>query len=88
MSPVISSLGAALVLGSHGIVNKILALPEFILVIALARLAGASLRARDRPVLRILLAAEVMLLAAFFALAVAFGPFADAWRSWSAPPRR
>jgi uncharacterized membrane protein YoaK (UPF0700 family) len=39
------TLGAALVLGSHGIIGKILALPEFILVIALARLAGAALRA-------------------------------------------
>jgi uncharacterized membrane protein YoaK (UPF0700 family) len=72
------TLGAALVLGSHGIVNKILALPEFILVIALVRLAGASLRARNRPVLRILLRAEVMLMFAFFALAVSFGPFPDA----------
>ena len=72
------TLGAALVLGSHGIVNKILALPEFILVIALARLAGAGLRARNRPVLRILLGAEVILMFAFFALAVWFGPFPDA----------
>ncbi|HEY5167354.1 MAG TPA: YoaK family protein [Pseudolabrys sp.] len=71
------TLGAALVLGSHGIIGKILALPEFILVIALARLAGSALRARKTPVLRILLAAEVALLFAFFALAVAFGPFAD-----------
>jgi uncharacterized membrane protein YoaK (UPF0700 family) len=36
------TLGAALVLGSHGIIGKILALPEFIAVIALARLAGAA----------------------------------------------
>jgi uncharacterized membrane protein YoaK (UPF0700 family) len=72
------TLGAALVLGSHGIVNKILALPEFILVIALVRVAGASLRARKRPVLRILLCTEVILMFAFFALAVAFGPFPDA----------
>jgi len=34
------TLGAALVQGSHGIIGKILALPEFIVVIALARLAG------------------------------------------------
>ena len=33
------TLGAALVLGSHGILNKVLALPEFIAVIALARLS-------------------------------------------------
>jgi uncharacterized membrane protein YoaK (UPF0700 family) len=72
------TLGAALVTGSHGIVNKMVALPEFIVVIVLARLAGNALRARGRPVLRIMLAAEVFLLAAFFALAAAFGPFPDA----------
>ena len=69
------TLGAALVMGSHGIVNKLLALPEFIMVVALARLAGAALRARKAPVLRVFLIAEVVLLAAFFALAVGFGPF-------------
>ncbi len=72
------TLGAALALGSHGIISKILALPVFIVVIALARLAGAALRKRGKPVLRILLSAEVTLLAAFFVLAVAFGPFEDA----------
>ncbi|MEI9804252.1 MAG: YoaK family protein [Pseudolabrys sp.] len=62
-------------LGSHGIIGKILALPMFILVIALARLAGGFLRGRKKPVLRILLSVEVALLVAFFALAVRFGPF-------------
>ena len=71
------TLGATLALGSHGIVGKILALPEFILVVALARLAGGALRARDLPVLRVLLVAKVVLLAGFFALAVGFGPFPD-----------
>jgi uncharacterized membrane protein YoaK (UPF0700 family) len=71
------TLGAALVLGHHGIINKILALPEFILVIALARLAGSALRARKAPDLQTLLAAEVVLLLVFFALAVRFGPFED-----------
>jgi uncharacterized membrane protein YoaK (UPF0700 family) len=69
------TLGAALALGSHGIIGKILALPQFILVIALARLAGSLLRARNLPVLRILLVAKVILLFAFFACAVTFGPF-------------
>src|SRR5271166_4574962 len=69
------TLAAALVLGSHGIVNKLLALPEFIMVVALARLAGAALPARKAPVLRVFLIAEVVLLAVFFALAVGFGPF-------------
>ena len=71
------TLGAALVLGSHGVIGKLLALPEFSLVIAVARLVGAGLRRRQRPALRILLAAETALLLAFFTAAVAFGPFPD-----------
>jgi uncharacterized membrane protein YoaK (UPF0700 family) len=71
------TLGAALVLGSHGILNKVLALPEFIAVIGLARLAGGMARRRGWPALRIMLTAEVILLAAFFGLAVACGPFED-----------
>ncbi len=72
------TLGAALVLGSHGIIGKILALPVFVVSVALARLAGAALRARHAPVLRIFLTVEVALLVLFFALAVSFGPFPDA----------
>jgi len=72
------TLGAALVLGTHGILNKILALPEFIVVIAAARFFGNALRSRGLPVLRIMLIAKVALLAAFFLLAVGFGPFANA----------
>jgi uncharacterized membrane protein YoaK (UPF0700 family) len=72
------TLGAALVLGSHGIIGKILALPVFILVVALARLAGSALRARQLPVLRVFMVAEIALLFAFFALAVNYGPFPDA----------
>lgn len=72
------TLGAALVLGSHGIIGKILALPVFVMSIALARLAGGILRARHAPVLRIFLGVEVALLVLFFALAVTFGPFPDA----------
>jgi uncharacterized membrane protein YoaK (UPF0700 family) len=71
------TLGAALVHGSHGIVGKILALPEFIVVIALARLAGEALRARQLPAMRTLLAAKVVLLICFCALAVGCGPFPD-----------
>jgi len=71
------TLGAALVLGSHGIIGKILALPEFILVVALARLAGSALRARQLPALRVFMVTEIALLLAFFALAVAYGPFPD-----------
>ncbi|MGB7780851.1 MAG: DUF1275 family protein [Pseudolabrys sp.] len=74
------TLGAALLLGSHGILNKILALPEFVAVIALARLAGGVARRRGWPALRIMLTTEVILLAAFFGLAVTFGPFENADR--------
>jgi uncharacterized membrane protein YoaK (UPF0700 family) len=71
------TLGAALVFGTHGVVGKLLALPEFIVVIALARLAGAALTARQMPTLRILLVAKVLFLLAFFGLGVALGPFPD-----------
>jgi uncharacterized membrane protein YoaK (UPF0700 family) len=71
------TLGAALVLGGHGIYGKIVALPEFVLAVALARFAGKTLRARNAPVLPVLLWAEAALLFAFFALAVTFGPFPD-----------
>lgn len=71
------TLGAALVHGSHGIIGKVLALPEFVIVIALARLAGIALRARQWPVARTLLCAKVSFLICFFALAVIFGPFPD-----------
>ena len=72
-----SALAAALVEGSHGILGKLIALPEFILVVALARLVGTALRRVGAPVLPILLSTKVVLLAAFFALAVIFGPFAN-----------
>jgi uncharacterized membrane protein YoaK (UPF0700 family) len=71
------TLGAAMVHGSHGIIGKVLALPEFILIIALARLTGGALRTYDLPVLRILLGIKVALLLCFFGLAVIYGPFPD-----------
>src|SRR5258706_7294555 len=54
------TLGAALVLGTHGVVAKLLALPEFVLVVALVRLAGAVLAARRWPAVRLLLTAHVV----------------------------
>src|SRR3982074_592075 len=68
------TLGATLVSGTQGVIAKLLALPEFIVVIALARIAGAALRTRQLPALRILLGAKVALLFAFFLLAVTLGP--------------
>jgi uncharacterized membrane protein YoaK (UPF0700 family) len=71
------TLGAALVFGSHGVIAKLAALPEFVVVIALAHLAGAALARRGAPALRILLATKVLFLIGFFGLAVGLGPFAD-----------
>jgi uncharacterized membrane protein YoaK (UPF0700 family) len=71
------TLGAALVFGTHGVIAKLLALPEFVVIVALARLAGHALRKRDMDALRPLLIAKVLFLIAFFVLAVTFGPFPD-----------
>src|SRR5580704_4091870 len=71
------TLGAALVFGTHGVIGKVLALPEFIVVMALARVVGTALTARQMPTLRILLVAKLLFLIAFFVLGVAFGPFSD-----------
>ena len=64
-------------LGSHGIYGKMLAVPEFVSVIAVTRFAGAQLAAKHQPVPQILLGLKVTLLVGFAALALAFGPFAD-----------
>jgi uncharacterized membrane protein YoaK (UPF0700 family) len=71
------TLAATLVSGTHGVIAKLLALPEFIVVVVVARLLGAALRARGLPALRLLLVAKVAFLLAFFVLAVVFGPFPD-----------
>jgi uncharacterized membrane protein YoaK (UPF0700 family) len=56
------TLGATLLMGTHGVLAKILALPEFAIVVALARLADSALRRRGAPALRVLLGANVSLL--------------------------
>ena len=71
------TLGATLVLGTHGAVAKLLALPEFVLVVALVSIAADVLARRRWPAVPLLLSAKVLLLIAFFALAVALGPFPD-----------
>lgn len=71
------TLAADFLYGSSGSIGKILALPEFVLVVALARLAGATLTARGRETLTILLGVETVLLTAFFGFGVAYGPFTN-----------
>jgi uncharacterized membrane protein YoaK (UPF0700 family) len=71
------TLGAALVFGSHGIIAKLMALPEFVAMVALAHVVGRLLAKRESAALRILLGTKTALLATFFALAVSLGPFPD-----------
>jgi uncharacterized membrane protein YoaK (UPF0700 family) len=71
------TLGAALVFGTHGVIAKLLALPEFMLVVALSRVIGVALRSKGMDSLRLLLVAKVVFLLAFFVLGVALGPFSD-----------
>jgi uncharacterized membrane protein YoaK (UPF0700 family) len=73
----LATLCTAIVLGSKGYLGKILVLPEFMIVVALARLAGAGLQTTKAPVGRVMLASEAVLLTVFFALAVSFGPFTN-----------
>jgi hypothetical protein len=72
--------------GTHDAVAKLLAWPEFVLVIALARVAGTALRARGLPALPILLVVKVCFLLAFFVFAVSFGPFPDLMRRQRCSP--
>jgi uncharacterized membrane protein YoaK (UPF0700 family) len=71
------TLAATVLSGTHGVIAKLLALPEFILIVALSRIAGGVLRARQLPARRILLVVKVIFLLAFFVLAVKLGPFPD-----------
>jgi uncharacterized membrane protein YoaK (UPF0700 family) len=71
------TLGAALVFGTHGVIAKLMALPEFAAMIALAHVVGRLLAERPPRALRVLLGAKVFLLVAFFVLAVTLGPFGD-----------
>ena len=71
------TLGAALVLGTHGVIAKLLALPAFALVVALARVMGTAMRKRGIDALPVLLFIKVIFLMAFLILGVVLGPFPD-----------
>ena len=76
------TIGASLVLGTSGIVAKLLALPVFCLVVMLARLLRYRLIAWGAPVPRTLLLIMLLLLVAAGLMALRFGPF-GAGDSWS-----
>ena len=71
------TLAAALVLGTSGVVAKLLALPVFCAVVAIARILGNILRRRGSARLRTMIALQEVLLIAGGILAVRFGPFPD-----------
>ena len=75
------TLGAALALGSSGVLAKLLALPMFCAVIVAVRLVSGWLTARGRQPLRALLALQFALLTVGAGLAMTLGPFrnGDAW---------
>ncbi len=69
------TLAAALVLGTAGIIGKIIALPIFCAVVVLVRMLGNILGDRHGFRFRVLLTLKLILLCAGFVLAVRFGPF-------------
>ncbi|HMD75166.1 MAG TPA: DUF1275 family protein [Steroidobacteraceae bacterium] len=75
------TLGAALALGTSGIVAKLLALPVFCIVIVLTRLASFTIVPRSWPAFETLLSVQVALLLVGAALAIGLGPFlnGDSW---------
>ncbi|HEX2788969.1 MAG TPA: DUF1275 family protein [Steroidobacteraceae bacterium] len=75
------TLGAALVLGTSGVVAKLIALPLFCVVVALVRVLGYALAAHAVSQLRVLLSLKLVLLVAGAVLAVRLGPFpnGDVW---------
>ena len=71
------TLASTLVQGTHGVIAKLIALPEFVIIVALTRMLGTAMTRRELPALRLLLSAKVLFLIVFFVLAVALGPFPD-----------
>src|SRR5580693_3326002 len=75
------TLGASLVLGTTGVVAKLIALPLFCLVVALVRALSYALAPPAQSQLRVLLSLKLILLLAAAVLAVRLGPFpnGDLW---------
>jgi len=71
------TMGAAIIGGGHGFIGKLAALPEFVGVVAFARLAGTAMRRRNWPAMRILFVTKIVLLTAFAVMAIWHGPFMD-----------
>jgi uncharacterized membrane protein YoaK (UPF0700 family) len=70
------TIGAALVLGTSGIVAKLLALPVFCMMIIVTRLVSFKLPARW-PILETMLTLQLLLLLIAAIMAIAMGPFTN-----------
>jgi uncharacterized membrane protein YoaK (UPF0700 family) len=77
------TLGASLVLGTSGVIAKLLALPVFCAIVISVRLLSSLLSMHLRAVFEAMLGVKIVLLAIGAALAVHFGPFHDG-DSWQA----
>ena len=77
------TLGAALVLGTSGVVAKLLALPMFCIVVFTTRLLSIGLPGEPPVVLRTLLGLKLSLLITGAYLAIRLGPFhsGDGWQA-------
>src|SRR5665213_3658796 len=77
------TLGAALVLGTSGVIAKLLALPLFCLVVFATRLLSLGLPVMGWPALRSLLGLPLVLLVAAAGLALDLGPShnVDGWQA-------
>lgn len=75
------TIGAALVMGTSGIIAKLLALPVFCVAVMAARLLRYRFVERGMPVVRNLLLIKLVLLVVASALALYHGPFGqgDSW---------
>jgi uncharacterized membrane protein YoaK (UPF0700 family) len=71
------TLASALVMGTSGVAAKLLALPVFCFVVALARVVGNLLGARETLRFRTMMGLQLILLIAGGFFAVRFGPFPD-----------
>ena len=71
------TLAAALVTGTSGVLAKLLALPVFCVVVAIARVVGNLLGSRQTLRFHTMLGLQLVLLLAGGFLAVYFGPFPD-----------
>lgn len=72
----LATLCATIVLGARGPLSKMLAVPEFLAIVALTHFVGHALKTRGWPAPRILLGVEVLLLSTFLALVARYAPFA------------